>query len=336
MTLILWTLRCIAVLAVLAFAVYLAFQISPWPSALLVRHNLDQQGIMVARFLNGHSPSDVQQQLNERYDDDVDALLDVYTPSDQPRSKLPVVVWVHGGGWVAGSKDFIAGYLKVLASKGYAAVGVNYSLAPGKTYPTPVRQINSALAYLTRNAERLHLDPSKFVLAGDSAGAQIAAQAALIITSPSYATEMGIAPSIESSDLRGVILYCGFFEARHVIFGTSPRTLLWSNLRTMFWSYFGVKDFRSDPRLVQFSIIQSMTEGFPNTFISVGNADQLAPQSYRLAEIAEGRGVPVDKLFFPETYKPPLTHEYQFNLDSDAGKLALGRSLEFLGKIAAR
>ena len=48
------------------------------------------------------------------------------------------------------------------------------------------------------------------------------------------------------------------------------------------------------------------------------------------AEIAKAKGVPVDSLFFPESYTPPLRHEYQFDLDSDAGRLALDRSLEFL------
>jgi len=82
--------------------------------------------------------------------------------------------------------------------------------------------------------------------------------------------------------------------------------------------------------LEQFSVPRHITGGLPRIFISVGNRDQLAPQSYMLAEIAKAKGVPVDSLFFPESYSPSLRHEYQFDLDSDAGKLALQRSLEFL------
>ena len=98
----------------------------------------------------------------------------------------------------------------------------------------------------------------------------------------------------------------------------------------MFWSYFGTKKYSTDARLEQFSVPRHITGGFPPIFISVGNRDQLAPQSYMFAEIAKRKGVPVDSLFFPESYAPPLRHEYQFDLDSDAGKLALERSLEFL------
>ena len=325
--------RTTAILIGFLLAGYLSFQISPWPSALLVRRTMNQEGNAIARALEQHVPPGIIANRNLRYDPaDEDAYLDVFAPRDVETTgrTLPAIVWVHGGGWLAGSKDLIANYLKILASKGYVTIGVNYSLAPGKTYPTPVRQLNAALGYILQNAERMHIDASKFILAGDSAGAQIAAQLALIISSPDYSRDVGIIPSIPRSNLNAVILYCGFYDGRNVRPGTSLRTLLWSNLTTMFWSYFGTKNYSNDARLKQFSVPLHITAGLPRIFISVGNRDQLAPQSYMFAEIAKASGVQVDSLFFPESYTPPLRHEYQFDLDSDAGKLALHRSLEFL------
>jgi acetyl esterase/lipase len=102
--------------------------------------------------------------------------------------RLPTIAWVYGGAWIAGDKHHIGTYLRVRAARGYALVSVNYSLAPGNTNPKPLRQINTAVAYLTHNAERLHIDPSTFVLAGDSAGAQIVGQ--LGASSPSYAKRL--------------------------------------------------------------------------------------------------------------------------------------------------
>jgi acetyl esterase/lipase len=55
------------------------------------------------------------------------------------------------------------------------------------------------LAYLNGNADRLHMDQSKIFLAGDSAGSQIAAQVANIISSPAYATTMGMAAPLDRS-----------------------------------------------------------------------------------------------------------------------------------------
>jgi hypothetical protein len=56
----------------------------------------------------------------------------------------------------------------------------------------------------------------------------------------------------------------------------------------------------------------------------------LAPQSVAFAEAVAGRGVPVDRLFFPKDDTPPLGHEFQFDLDVAAGRLALERTLAFL------
>jgi acetyl esterase len=82
--------------------------------------------------------------------------------------------------------------------------------------------------------------------------------------------------------------------------------------------------------MAEFSVVRNVTAEFPPMFISVGNADPLAPHSRRLAETAAKLGVAVDSLFFPDDYTPPLQHEYQFDLDSEAGKLALERTLKFL------
>src|SRR5271157_5223497 len=106
--------------------------------------------------------------LNERYDtNDPDAVLDVYYPSEVENTErtLPTVVWVHGGSFISGSKDQIANYLRALAAKNYTVVGVNYSLAPAKIYPTPILQVNAALAFLSKNGAGLHVDASKFFLA---------------------------------------------------------------------------------------------------------------------------------------------------------------------------
>ena len=77
-------------------------------------------------------------------------------------------------------------------------------------------------------------------------------------------------------------------------------------------------------------MVRNVTADFPPMFISVGNDDPLAPHSRLLVETAAKLGVSVDGLFFPDDYKPPLPHEYQFNLDTEAGREALQRTLAFL------
>jgi acetyl esterase/lipase len=271
-----------------------------------------------------HVPVGVFAELNLHYDpDNSSAFLDVFYPSEVQKTEkvLPTIVWVHGGSWISGSKNGMANYLKILAARGFTTVGVDYPLAPGEIYPAPVREVNVALAYLEQNAQRLHVDQSKLFLAGDSSGSQIATQLANIISAPSYARSVGIAPSIERSQLRGIILYCGVYDAALGHFFKRAGVL---------WAYFGTKDFMNDPRLEQFSVARQITNNFPPIFLSVGNADAFALQSYFLAEIAEARSIVVDSLFFADDYSPPLPHEYQFDLDTGAGRLAMERSVKFL------
>lgn len=311
--------------ALLAVAAYTAFQVSPWPSVLLRRVEWNRGGITMNNALQKYVPANVVSRLNLEYDKtDNDARLDVFYPSlvEGTDRLLPTIVWVHGGSWISGSKDYIANYLRILASRGFTVVGVDYTLAPAMTYPTPVRQVNAAIAFINRNGSALHADQSRLFLAGDSAGAQIAAQLANVISSTSYAADVGVVPSVQRSQLKGVVLHCGSYDSK---FGNFKRN-------GVLWAYFGTKDFISDPRLSQFNIARHITPEFPPMFISVGNDDPFAPHSYLMAENVAAQGVFVDRLFFPQDYTPKLWHEFQFSLDLEAGRLALERSLRFMNE----
>lgn len=324
----------VGVVILVGIGATITLRVSPWPAALFIRHRFDKKGMKVSRALEKHVPAGVAARLMEHYDSaDADAYLDVYYPSalENTEQVLPTIVWIHGGGWVAGSKDQIAHYARILAGRGTTAVAVDYSLAPGKVYPTPLQQANAALAYLVHHAPRLHIDPSRFFLAGDSGGAQIAAQMANIVTVPSYATAVGIAPSITRSQLAGVLLYCGVYDLGRI----DRQGTLGIGSKTVLWAYSGKRDFMNDPAVARMSVIDYVTADFPPLFISCGSADPLEPQSRAFAHAVAALGVPVDSLFFPPDHTPRLRHEYQFDLDSEAGRLALARCAQFLSLTSA-
>ncbi len=175
------------------------------------------------------------------------------------------------------------------------------------------------------NAGRLNIDLNRIFLAGDSAGAQIAAQAALIISDPAYAQRMGINPGMPRAALRGVVLFCGPYDPATMNFDG----LFGKFMRTVIWSYVGTRD-PHDKRVAQLSVTPHVTPAYPPVFISVGNVDPLAPQSLALADALRATGVQVDALFFPDDHRPPLDHEYQLLLSTDSGRLALDRSVAFL------
>lgn len=308
-----------------------AWASSPWPSALAYRSLMNAGGLMLDAGLARHVPKGIRSELDIPYDAaDADALLDLYRPPAGDGRALPAVVWVHGGGYIAGSKTQVGNYLKILAGKGYATVAVDYTLAPAAQYPRPVQQVAQALRFISQNATRLGIDASRIVLAGDSAGAQIAAQVAAIVSVPDYARQIGIAAPIPRESLRGALLFCGVFDPDIVENAAHYESFL----RTASESYFGVADFSSDPRKAEYSIVANVTKAFPPLFISAGNDDPLLAHSRKLAAVARNKGVTVDTLFFPHSRKPTLPHEYQFYFD-DAGRLALARTEAFLKSVTS-
>ncbi len=306
----------------------LAFVVSPWPGSLVLRYLFDSGGARTAAAMTAHVPDSVSGQTNLAYGPGPDELLDVWYPTGT-MSSLGTVLWVHGGGWVGGDKSTVAPYLKILASQGYTTVGINYSLAPGATYPTPVLQTNRALGWVTAHAAELHVDPTRVVLAGDSAGAQIAAQVASLIVNPAYAAQMQLTPTLPASSLVGTVLNCGPYDPPMIEGATGLDGWF---IKTVGWAYLGTKDF-TDPRVAQASIVDNVNASFPPAWVSGGNGDPLTPQGQALVAELTGLGVKVTPLFFPADYEPKLPHEYQFNLDTAAGQSALTGTVAFLAQV---
>lgn len=247
-------------------------------------------------------------------------------PPGEATARLPVVVWVHGGGWISGRSSDIANYLRILASRGIVGVAVEYRIAPGARYPVPVEQVNRALGFLERQAAELGINSDRIVLAGDSAGAQIAAQVALIDRDPGYSELTGIPRGLGSGNVRAVLLSCGAYDLDLAVGRGLQRWFLETALR----AYSGSRNFRDDERFRSASVFSQVDHRFPPTFVTAGNRDPLLPHSERLAERLVRQGVAVETLFYPTDLSPPLDHEYQFNLDRAEGREALDRMTRFV------
>lgn len=145
----------------LLMIVVIAVLASPWPSVLAIRAIFDHGAAQASNALEPFVPDDVAVQTGLVYDpSDPDGRLDIYrgkaaTPDG------PVVVWFHGGGFVSGRRADLANYLKILAGKGFTVVNVDYTIAPEATYPTPIRQANRALAFLSAQASQLKINANK-------------------------------------------------------------------------------------------------------------------------------------------------------------------------------
>jgi acetyl esterase/lipase len=315
--------------AILAAATASAFAVSPWPSVLVIRAVFDRGAAEASRKLEPQVPESVST-ATHRYDPaDPQGWLDIHRPASLPDGG-PVVVWIHGGGFVSGQRSDITNYARILAAEGFAVVNMDYTIAPEATYPGPVRQVLAALAFLGREQERLGLPSRRFVLAGDSAGAQLAAQTAAVISNPDYARRVGVTPQTKPDEIVGALLHCGVYDIAGM--GRGGGVLGWF-VGSAGWAYSGKRNWRADAALKTMSLSSHLNADFPAAFISAGNADPLAPQSVALAQRLRQAGVATETLFFPPDYQPPLGHEYQFDLSTEAGRLALHTSAAWLRQL---
>jgi acetyl esterase/lipase len=252
---------------------------------------------------------------------------DVYSPSNATKA-LPTIVWVHGGAWISGSKTNVAPYLKILASHGYTTIGLSYPIAPEKTYPAAVTDLNDTVKYITDNADELGVDPTQIILAGDSAGAQLASQLAVLTTNPAYAHLLGITPSLSADQLIGTLLHCGVYDldAMAELNGIEA----WG-LKIALWAYTGTKEWSDTYAGATMSTVDFVTEDFPETFISGGNGDALTwIQSVPMSTTLKNAGVNVTELFWPASHEPALPHEYQFHMDFAEAHTALDDTVTWL------
>lgn len=127
------------------------------------------------RPLNLEFPENVMATRNIEYKNSGGKILqaDIYHPFTFGQ-KYPGIILVHGGGWISGSKENERFLAQELASKGYVAMAINYSLSDDAKYPAAVEDIEDALKFLKKNHKQFSLNKKKIAISGNSAGAQLA------------------------------------------------------------------------------------------------------------------------------------------------------------------
>lgn len=102
---------------------------------------------------------------------------DLYLPEKAVGRRLPLMIWIHGGGWRMGRKKDME--VAWLGSFGYAIASIDYRFSRDSVFPAQVRDCNAAIRLLWKNAAVWGLDMGRFVLAGASAGGHLASLIAM-------------------------------------------------------------------------------------------------------------------------------------------------------------
>jgi acetyl esterase/lipase len=285
------------------------------------------------KFIDIHAPKDVIVTENIQYLENPNLHFDLYQPKNIAEiGARPTIVWVHGGGWISGSKDHARGYFKRLADEGYNVISVEYNFAPDQIYPQQLKQIDASLQFISNNAQKFKVDANQLYLAGDSAGANMVSHYASLLTNPNYATQSKLGLSIKPEQVKGLILHCGIYDLESFI-STAPdeiKLLEWG-INNLVQAYTGGK--KDDPEfLASISPAQHLTKNYPAVFISGGNKDFLTEsQSVPFVKELKKYNIPVTEAFYPDS-KELLVHEYQFMMSKKASQETFVKTVDFINK----
>lgn len=213
-------------------------------------------------------------------------VLDVYSP---PHAKnLPVVFWIHGGGWQTGDKSSVQIKPQAFMDKGFVFVSTNYRLLPSVEMGTIVRDIAKSIHWVHDHIAEHGGDPQRLFIMGHSAGAQLAA---LVCTDDRYLKAEGLSLAIVKGcvpvdgDTYDVPAIIETAETRRRVHGQPPTT------------YGHREKFGNDPaKHRDFSAVTHVAKdkGIPPFLIMhVAEHPDTSAQAQRLASVLKGAGVTV-------------------------------------------
>ena len=221
-------------------------------------------------------------------------VLDVYSP---PGAKnLPVVFWIHGGGWQAGDKSDVQIKPKVFTEKGFVFVALNYRLLPAVDMGPIVRDVAKGVRWVSEHVAEYGGDPKRVFVMGHSAGAQLAA---LICTDDRYLKAEKLSLDIVKGcvpvdgDTYDVPAIIATAEARWKAHGLPP-------------AKFGHREkFGNDPeKHKEFSAVTHVAKGKsipPFLILHVAGHPDVSAQAVRLGSVLKDAGLPVTVFGAKET-----------------------------------
>lgn len=213
------------------------------------------------------------------------SLLDVYRPKEIS-GRLPVIVNVHGGGWVYGTKDTYLLYGMSLAQRGFAVVNFNYGLAPGYKFPTQLKAINDVVEWILAHGREYELDTDHIFMVGDSAGAHLLAIYASMCVNADCVERFGIAVP-KGFVPTAVALNCGAYDMPSLVKAENKKVR--SSMKSAMKDLLGKKDF--EKKVEEVNALSYLTEDFPPAYVMSANEDFLQPQTLLLRDSLNALGV---------------------------------------------
>lgn len=230
----------------------------------------------------------------------------------------PVLVYLHGGGWVCGSPSTHRKLGYRFAEAGHLVFNVDYRLAPEHPFPTPFEDCVEAIRWAAREAPRFGGDPDRLAVGGDSAGGNLAAAAAIELAGSAAAPKALLL-------IYGVFDFATIGDAAQGSAAVGPLAAIGKNMiDIMVGGYLGPNPGESrlaDPRVSPIHGVQRL----PSCHVVVGSSDPLAVQAERLVHGLAAAGIP-----FEHYVDEGMPHGYMQMEFLPAARPAIDRMIAFL------
>ncbi|HQX50228.1 MAG TPA: alpha/beta hydrolase [Planctomycetaceae bacterium] len=241
-------------------------------------------------------------------------VLDIYAPADA--KNLPVVFWIHGGGWTQGDKSSVQLKPQAFMDKGFVFISTNYRLLPDVEMGTIIRDVAKSLGWVHRHIAEHGGDPNRIFVMGHSAGAQLAA---ILCTDERYLNAEGVPFSV----LKGCVPVDGDTYDVPAIIETAETRCRVHNLPLPKNGH--RQKFGDDPaKHADFSAVTHIAKdkGIPPFLILyVSSHPDTNAQAVRLGAVLKETGIPVTLLGGKDTNHSKLNDD--LGLPNDVATVAL-------------
>ena len=270
------------------------------------------------------TPDDIQRFDDIQYGPDpVENKLDVYRPKNA-QGKIPVIVSIHGGGWVYGDKELYQFYGMNLAQRGFAVVNFTYRLAPEVKFPAPLEDTNNVIRWMYENQEEYGLDMDHVFMVGDSAGGHLCGLYSAICTNPEYAVNYtfkvpnGFVP-------QAVALNCGAYNPLSEV-----GVLGDEQDQDLMGDFLPEKGSAKERALV--NVTDHVTEKFPPVYLMTCVGDFCRPQAPLLEAALKKNGVYYEFKTYG-TEENPLYHVFHLTIQEPEGQKCNDEECDFFRKM---
>lgn len=224
-------------------------------------------------------------------------LLDIYYP-EGTTEKLPVIIDIHGGGWMYGYKEINKNFCLKLSEKGFLVASINYRLAGDVRLDSQIRDIFSALRFLSGELKKYPADLDNVFLAGDSAGGHFACVTVAVNNDEDMQKDFGVEPC--GLDFNAVAAICpavDLISPNVVMNVTVPVILGNKSKKSRFRKYLNVGEI--------------ISKDFPPFYVNTATCDFIKSQSYKLKGWLSEHGIEYKFHDFKDKYNGKyLTHVF--------------------------